>query len=201
MTVYDGRRRRRSRRHPLAAMLTLWISSGGRCALCGFPMRPVEASGDHIVPLGAGGAHLVSNFQLAHRWCNNRRGDRALPAPTNMPRTEVMPMDVRAAGPPGYRVVSTFCLSGEVTTYEQPELMQAMGMAHDLALRSLAMTQEELAPLGDMVALQSRPDGREHRIVARRPDGETMTLCIIEVKEAAQSATVEQAATTGDKEP
>lgn len=36
---------------------------------------------DHIVPVAAGGCHLRSNLQIAHRWCNSKKGAGAAQLP------------------------------------------------------------------------------------------------------------------------
>lgn len=56
---------------------------GGLCALCGQPVDPQAvgewaASVDHIIPLSFGGKRGMDNCQLAHTWCNHRRGNRLL---------------------------------------------------------------------------------------------------------------------------
>lgn len=43
-----------------------------RCHLCGRGVRPEDASRDHIRP---GGSSAASNLALAHRACNNARGN------------------------------------------------------------------------------------------------------------------------------
>lgn len=55
--------------------------SGGRCALCGLKVSIDAArtfagpSLDHIVPLARGGAHDISNAQIAHHYCNTLKSD------------------------------------------------------------------------------------------------------------------------------
>jgi len=55
---------------------------GNRCGICGRRVgrkshpHPESPSLDHIVPLGAGGAHEAANLQLAHLSCNLRKGAR-----------------------------------------------------------------------------------------------------------------------------
>ena len=71
-----NRRRRRAR---------LYEMQGGLCAICGGPMpapgtrrghkRP--ATLDHKIPFSWGGSNGLWNLQLAHRRCNERKGDRA----------------------------------------------------------------------------------------------------------------------------
>lgn len=61
--------------------IVVYERDGWRCQLCGKrvlrgidPQHAMSASLDHIVPLAAGGAHVMSNVQLAHRVCNTRKG-------------------------------------------------------------------------------------------------------------------------------
>lgn len=55
---------------------------GGECQLCGQPVdsrysypHPRSMVPDHIVPLARGGEHSHRNVQLAHRECNEAKGD------------------------------------------------------------------------------------------------------------------------------
>jgi 5-methylcytosine-specific restriction endonuclease McrA len=41
------------------------------------PENPRTATIDHIVPLSKGGTNLLVNLRLAHRACNNERGNRS----------------------------------------------------------------------------------------------------------------------------
>lgn len=69
-------------------ILQLAARDGWACHLCGAPIdpavRPYSAMGatiDHVVPLSAGGSRRSkSNMRLAHRRCNNERGNRPLAA-------------------------------------------------------------------------------------------------------------------------
>ncbi len=50
-----------------------------RCALCGTPIPTLdEATQDHIIPVSQGGPDALANVQLAHRVCNEIKGN-ALP--------------------------------------------------------------------------------------------------------------------------
>ncbi|WP_207481168.1 HNH endonuclease [Arenibaculum pallidiluteum] len=51
------------------------ISQGGLCFYCGKPMG-AAATDDHLIPRAYGGADLPGNVVLAHRRCNQLKGDR-----------------------------------------------------------------------------------------------------------------------------
>lgn len=51
----------------------------GICALCGEYVELEDASRDHIVPRAAGGGNHRANIQLAHKACNNLKGDVVFP--------------------------------------------------------------------------------------------------------------------------
>jgi 5-methylcytosine-specific restriction endonuclease McrA len=60
---------------------SLFSLSGGTCALCGLSVS-IDASEtfagptlDHITPLSKGGAHDISNAQLAHHCCNTLKSN------------------------------------------------------------------------------------------------------------------------------
>ena len=44
------------------------------CALCNLPVLSQDASIDHIVPLALGGLNNRNNYQLAHKACNEKKG-------------------------------------------------------------------------------------------------------------------------------
>lgn len=65
------------------AVRTLMRKQGGLCALCGEQMNLVagddqEATLDHIVPVSNGGLDVITNLQLAHRSCNEARGNQPI---------------------------------------------------------------------------------------------------------------------------
>lgn len=70
-----NRRRRRDR---------LYEKQGGLCAICGAPMpapgtrrgHKRQATLDHKIPFSWGGSNDLGNLQLAHRRCNERKGNR-----------------------------------------------------------------------------------------------------------------------------
>ena len=78
----------RKRRHPqaYAKMLARVIERDGtRCHLCGQPVSMDKRQHaktptlDHLIPKSRGGWWIESNLKLAHRDCNNRRGNTTLP--------------------------------------------------------------------------------------------------------------------------
>ena len=48
----------------------------GICQLCQEPVERKDASRDHIIPAADGGEYSYRNMQLAHKWCNSRKGHR-----------------------------------------------------------------------------------------------------------------------------
>lgn len=69
------------------AVRTLMRKQGGLCALCdGEPLclkagDPLEATLDHIIPRAAGGLDVITNLQLAHRSCNEKKGSTSAGTP------------------------------------------------------------------------------------------------------------------------
>ena len=55
--------------------LVLDVLQGGRCFYCDGPVGG-KATFDHLIPRAYGGADIASNVVLAHRRCNQRKGDR-----------------------------------------------------------------------------------------------------------------------------
>lgn len=51
------------------------IAQGGRCFHCGEPVG-AKATDDHLIPRAYGGADVPGNVVLAHRRCNQLKGDR-----------------------------------------------------------------------------------------------------------------------------
>lgn len=46
------------------------------CALCGDKFQSMkDVSIDHILPLSKGGDNSRTNLQLAHFWCNEKKGN------------------------------------------------------------------------------------------------------------------------------
>lgn len=60
------------------------VLQGGRCFLCGEPVGG-KATFDHLIPQAYGGANEPANVVLAHRRCNQTKGDR-LPTPDELDR-------------------------------------------------------------------------------------------------------------------
>jgi len=64
--------------------LVVFEREGWICGICGVMTRPnlrgtthqLSPELDHIIPLAAGGAHVVANVQTAHRACNLNKGVR-----------------------------------------------------------------------------------------------------------------------------
>jgi 5-methylcytosine-specific restriction endonuclease McrA len=71
------------------SLRVLFDRDRGICQICRKPViwdderRPYRPSGDHIVPLSAGGKHELANMQLAHRRCNYQRNKHG-PAQTRL---------------------------------------------------------------------------------------------------------------------
>lgn len=53
----------------------LYLSSDGRCAICGAPLGD-DWEADHIVPFSKGGATTLENGQAVCRSCNRKKGDK-----------------------------------------------------------------------------------------------------------------------------
>lgn len=54
----------------------IYLRDQGICHLCAKPVKPVEASRDHVTPVSRGGKTTFHNIRLAHRSCNAHRGSR-----------------------------------------------------------------------------------------------------------------------------
>ena len=46
---------------------------GFRCALTGIELTPEDANLDHIVPIAAGGKHVMGNVQVVHKVINRMK--------------------------------------------------------------------------------------------------------------------------------
>lgn len=57
------------------SLLKFWTKAGGICWLCGLPVPLKEATRDHKVPKSRGGSNGLFNLGLAHRACNQLRGN------------------------------------------------------------------------------------------------------------------------------
>lgn len=62
----------------------LLAAQGGRCFYCGDPAGR-GATVDHLIPKAYGGIDDVANCVIAHRRCNQLKGDR-LPTPDEIER-------------------------------------------------------------------------------------------------------------------
>ncbi|MBP2297536.1 HNH endonuclease [Azospirillum picis] len=51
------------------------VQQGGRCFYCDGPVG-AKATFDHLIPQAYGGIDAPANVVLAHRRCNQRKGDR-----------------------------------------------------------------------------------------------------------------------------
>ena len=69
----------------------------GICALCGEFVEINDASRDHINPRANGGGNGRDNIQLAHKNCNNLKGDEVYPVDwkEQLKREMVIPMGYR----------------------------------------------------------------------------------------------------------
>ncbi|HYD30856.1 MAG TPA: HNH endonuclease [Azospirillaceae bacterium] len=64
--------------------LVMEVIQGGRCFYCGEPVG-AKATFDHVIPQCYGGTDDPGNIVLAHRRCNQLKGDR-LPTPDEIGR-------------------------------------------------------------------------------------------------------------------
>ena len=56
----------------------VFARDGGVCQICRLPVRLGQLwTADHIKPVSHGGTGVISNLRLAHKSCNERRGNRA----------------------------------------------------------------------------------------------------------------------------
>lgn len=52
-------------------------SKGAICGICGKPITDMkDCTLDHIIPLSRGGRTSLENCQLAHSWCNKKKGSK-----------------------------------------------------------------------------------------------------------------------------
>ena len=47
---------------------------GINCGFCGKPVTEDDVCIDHIIPVGLGGQSILSNFRVAHKYCNYKGG-------------------------------------------------------------------------------------------------------------------------------
>lgn len=82
--TYGGRQRvQRTARERDALVELLRRRDGDDCQLCGGPLDfhvpqsdPYAEEVDHVVPFSRGGDDHVTNYALAHRFCNQSKGAR-----------------------------------------------------------------------------------------------------------------------------
>lgn len=85
------------------------LASQDICAICGRVVdktlsadNPLSAQVDHIIPLAKGGHPSdISNLQLTHKVCNNKKGDKLVPQqaqPTNAEAWTLNWLQYRAQG-------------------------------------------------------------------------------------------------------
>lgn len=77
--VLESNARNRIRRRSLpyiepVSIDVLYARDKGICGLCHMPVARKDASRDHIIPAADGGEYSYRNMQLAHTWCNSRKG-------------------------------------------------------------------------------------------------------------------------------
>ena len=77
---------------------------GSACHLCGRMMdfdrrhQPMSATVDHLKPRSQGGGDHPSNFKLAHKRCNEARGNMSLEQWFSIPPITLMPIYDGLAG-------------------------------------------------------------------------------------------------------
>lgn len=65
--------------HPLTREQGQKLWSTRVCPLCGEAMKDEDKSIDHIIPLSKGGENVLSNMQITHLRCNQKKSNRVLP--------------------------------------------------------------------------------------------------------------------------
>jgi hypothetical protein len=82
---FELRRRDVRHSHDLAR---LYARDGGTCSLCGEWVPRDQASRDHVRPQSLGGADTHENVRLAHRRCNELKGNGGWPNDTSFAQVE-----------------------------------------------------------------------------------------------------------------
>lgn len=74
--THQNRELRKAARKEHVDVMVLIDRDRGRCGICHLQVEPGEQSIDHILPITQGGEHSYANTQLAHRRCNQQKGNR-----------------------------------------------------------------------------------------------------------------------------
>lgn len=70
----DGKTETKTRQFIVRQLIN---SKGNICAICGLPIEnKKDLTLDHIKPISKGGLTTIENCQLAHKWCNLRKGNK-----------------------------------------------------------------------------------------------------------------------------
>ncbi|MHA1302115.1 MAG: HNH endonuclease [Candidatus Heimdallarchaeaceae archaeon] len=70
-----GSSRSRNSKYKRKLKQKLYKKSRGICGICGQGVGFNQATLDHKVPLSKGGTWSLKNLQVAHRKCNEHKGD------------------------------------------------------------------------------------------------------------------------------
>ena len=112
----------------------LYKRDKGICGICGrYVTRSQLAKGlanrDHIVPSSLGGTNHRSNLQLAHYWCNIRRGN-------DLPRGGQPPYDeIRQTAFDAQQGLCVHCNEMLTMDKETEAMIKGRKMAHKICIR------------------------------------------------------------------
>lgn len=73
MTELKGEEFTTSDRPTAKRIRRLIEKQGFRCAMTGLELSPEDANLDHIVPIAAGGEHVMGNVQVVHKVINQMK--------------------------------------------------------------------------------------------------------------------------------